>query len=66
VAAAADLTVYTDAGDISPWAWPAMQWAGAEGLMTGMTQATLEPSGGAARAQVATIFMRFAENVANS
>ena len=57
--ASSDLAAYTDAGDISDWAVPAMRWANAEGLITGVTETTLNPSGSATRAQVATILMRF-------
>ena len=41
-----------------------MQWANTEGLITGTTATTLSPGGSAIRAQVATILMRFCENVA--
>ena len=42
----------------------AMAWTNAEGLVTGETPTTLVPQGNATRAQVATILMRFCENVA--
>ncbi len=57
-AAAKDLAAYTDAVSISSWAKDAIGWANAEGLITGVTDTTLEPSGKATRAQVATILMR--------
>lgn len=60
---AADLSGYTDAGTISSYAQQAMAWANAEGLITGVTETTLKPTGTATRAQVATILMRFCENV---
>ncbi len=60
---AADLSGYTDAGTISSYAQQAMAWANAEGLITGVTETTLRPTGTATRAQVATILMRFCENV---
>lgn len=41
-----------------------MQWANAEGLITGVTSTTLNPKDSATRAQVATILMRFVENIA--
>ncbi len=63
VAEKADLSSYTDAGQISAYAADAMAWANAEGLITGVTKTTLEPQGNATRAQVATILMRFCENV---
>lgn len=63
VTAAADLSAYTDADDISTWAQTAMGWANAEELITGVTTTTLEPAGSASRAQVAAILMRFCETV---
>ena len=61
VSAGIDLSVYTDVDHISDWASRAMKWANAEGLITGVTSTALEPLGSATRAQVATIFMRFAD-----
>lgn len=63
VAGRADLTVFSDAGDIDRYAGDAMRWAVAEGLIGGTSATTLEPQGDALRAQVATILMRFCENV---
>ncbi len=63
VTAAADLVAFADAGDISDWASRAMRWASAEGLINGVTETSLAPSGSATRAQVATILMRFCENI---
>jgi hypothetical protein len=56
-----ELTGYTDASNISSWATYAMKWAVAGGLITGIDSTTLDSSGTATRAQVATILMRFAE-----
>ena len=53
----ADLTSYTD--QPSTWAEEAMQWAVAEGLISGVTADTLQPQGAATRAQVAAILQRF-------
>lgn len=50
---------YTDAATISEYAVPAMQWACGAGFLTGNTATTLNPTGNAARAEVATILMRF-------
>lgn len=58
------LSEYADASQISAYATTAMQWANAEGLITGVTNTTLSPQGSATRAQVATILMRFVENIA--
>ena len=64
VSASNSLTNYTDASQISEYATTAMQWANAEGLITGRTSTTLAPQGTATRAEVATILMRFCENIA--
>ena len=59
VSARADLSTYSDAATISSWANDVMQWAVAEGLISGMTEDTLQPQGNAMRAQVAAILERF-------
>ena len=64
VTACNDLGSYTDASQISAYATTAMQWANAEGLITGNTTTTINPIGNATRAEVATILMRFCENIA--
>ncbi|MBU7006031.1 leucine-rich repeat protein [Phosphitispora fastidiosa] len=61
--AANDLTAFADASDVSSWALTAMKWAVAEELITGISETSLALSGNASRAQVATILMRFIENV---
>ena len=55
----ADLSGYTDAGQIMAHAQEAMEWAVAEGIISGMTADTLGPNGLANRAQIATIISRF-------
>lgn len=57
--AEADLSAFTDAETVSDWASEAMQWAVATGLVSGMGDGTLNPTGTATRAQIATIFLRF-------
>ena len=64
VSAKADLSVYTDAANVGTYATDAMAWANGAQLITGTSQATLTPAGNATRAQVATILMRFCENIA--
>lgn len=64
VSAKADLSVYTDAAQVSTYATDAMAWANGAQLIAGTSQATLTPAGNATRAQVATILMRFCENIA--
>ena len=55
---------YTDALSISEYAIPAMQWACGAGLINGVTESTLAPTGSATRAQAAKILMMFCQNVA--
>lgn len=54
----ADLSKYTDNTQIGSYALEAMQWANAEGLITGRTANTLDPKGTATRAEIATILVR--------
>lgn len=59
----ADLSGFTDAGQISDYAVEAMRWANAEGLVNGTSPTTLTPRGTATRAQAATLFRNFSENI---
>ena len=59
VSARASLDAYSDAENVSTWATDTMSWAVAEGYITGMTAATLQPQGSATRAQVAAILERY-------
>ena len=63
VTAKADLAGFTDAAQISDYAKDPMAWANKAGLIGGVSATTLQPQGSAIRAQVATILMRFCENV---
>lgn len=54
---------YEDYAKISDWALSAMGWANAAGLIKGRTTTTLVPTGMATRAEVATILMRFSQNI---
>ncbi len=63
VSKSAALTAFSDADKVSGYAAEAMQWAVAEGLLQG-SNGKLDPQGSATRAQVATILMRFMENIA--
>lgn len=58
-----ELTGFTDANAIQNWALASMKWANAEGIVTGTTTTTFSPAGNASRAQVATMLMRFVENI---
>lgn len=64
VSVKADLSVYTDAAQVSTYATDAMAWANGAQLITGTSQAMQTPASNATRAQVATILMRFCENIA--
>lgn len=59
-----DLSAYSDAAFISDYARQAMAWAVSEGIISGNTPTTLNPNGKATRAEVATMLMRFCENIA--
>lgn len=59
VSARADLTAYTDAGAIQPYAVDAVCWAVAEGLIRGVSNTTLRPNDTATRAQAAAILIRY-------
>ena len=58
------LVDFKDAGSVSGYAQEAFSWAVEQGIITGMTADTLNPKGEATRAQVASILMRFCENIA--
>lgn len=58
------LSAYTDASSVSDYAETAMAWAVEHGIITGMTDTTIEPQGTATRAQCAAMLMRFIESVA--
>ncbi len=64
VGASTNILSYTDAQEIGEWAVEAMQWANGAGLITGVTESTLAPQSDSTRAVMATILMRFCENVA--
>ncbi len=59
-AAEADLSVYTDAGDIAADALEAVQWAVANGILQGFEDGTLSPDSPVSRAQAAVILGRLA------
>ena len=62
-----ELSAFPDASRVSAYARASMQWIVAEGVIGGSRengQDWLNPQGNATRAEVATILMRFIENVA--
>lgn len=54
---------FQDADEVSSYAVKAMQWAVDNGIISGTGNNTLNPKGTATRAQVATMLMRYIENV---
>ena len=61
-----DLSAYRDGAEISGWAQEGMMWAVETGLINGRGNGILDPKGTATRAEAATIFMRFMQNLQNS
>lgn len=63
----AELTAFPDRLSVGSWAVDAMQWAVGEKLISGTNlsngQIGLDPQGHATRAQVATILMRYLQNI---
>lgn len=69
VSATADLKPFPDETDVSAWAYKALAWANAEGLVSGVGAngtSYLQPLGNATRAQVAAILMRYVKNIAEA
>lgn len=66
VTASADLSKFADNASVSTWAQPAMQWAVAEGYISGVGDNQLAPQGTATRAEIASVIMRFMEATAES
>ena len=66
VSTTGDLTKFSDHAKANDWALDALKWAVGAGIISGDKQGNtvyLDPQGNATRAQVATIFMRYLENV---
>lgn len=59
VSSGAALDGYSDAASVSDWAGESVEWAVAEGLLSGVTNDELAPQGSATRAQVAAMLQRF-------
>ncbi|CUP23918.1 Subtilisin NAT precursor [[Eubacterium] contortum] len=57
------LSHFPDARSVSPFAEEAMQWANAEGIITGNGDGTLAPTAFADRAACATMMMRFIKKI---
>lgn len=58
-----DISSFADGSKVSKFAVDAMNWAIGAGLISGVGNNTLAPTGSATRAQVATILMRFSKKV---
>ena len=56
-----DMSVFSDYQQISEYAYSAMQWAVAEGLVCGTSASTVTPVGNSTRAQLAVILQRLCE-----
>ena len=59
VTARADLSAYSDAGQIPAWALDAMQWANARRLIVGRDSSHLVPDGNTTRAEMAAILSAY-------
>ena len=59
VTARADLSAYSDAGQIPSWALDAMQWANARRLIVGRDSSHLVPDGKTTRAEMAAILSAY-------
>lgn len=58
-----ELSEYTDKNKISDYAVSAMQWANANGIITGTSDDTLSPQDNALRCQIAAMLKRFCEKI---
>ncbi|MDU6200432.1 MAG: S-layer homology domain-containing protein [Flavonifractor plautii] len=56
------LDSYADGAGVSAWAKDAMNWAVAQGLITGKSGGRLDPGGTASRAEVSAILMRYVQS----
>lgn len=64
LAEGADLSAYADAGQIGSWAYEALAWANAAGLVSGRSETELAPAGTALRSEVAAILARYTASLA--
>lgn len=58
-----DLSSFSDEANINSYALTPIKWAVASNIISGMGDGTISPLGNASRAQIATILMRFIENL---
>ncbi len=59
VSARSELNNYTDADEISDWAYTSVEWAVSAGIISGRSETTLVPKGTATRAETAQIIYIF-------
>lgn len=59
IPAAFHLNHFVDAGQVSPWAMPALRWANYNEIIGGLPGNILNPGGTATRAEAAALFMNF-------
>lgn len=52
---------FSDAGAVSKWAVPSVRWAAARGILRGRGDGRLDPGGKVARAEAASMLVRFLE-----
>ena len=54
-----DLAVFNDVSQVSGWAYPALQWAVAQKIISGTPNGYLHPLANATRAEAATILAQY-------
>ena len=64
MASEGSLSAFPDSASASGWAVQSLTWAVEKGLLSGMGDGTLNPTGTASRGQVAQIMMTYLEKVA--
>lgn len=57
---------FSDAGEISSYAWTSLAWAVGEGLISGVGEGRIAPGGTTTRAQVATLVMRLGKKAGSA
>lgn len=57
------ITSFADYADVTAYAFPALEWAVANGIMQGKSDNMLDPTGLASRAEVAVMLMRYYEHI---
>ena len=59
VTARGDLSAYTDGASTHSWAAVALSWANAQGIINGLGDNLIDPTGGAIRSQAAQMLFQF-------